>query len=193
MRHFKTYILLLLLASPVIISAQLSDTLFLRYADDYDINDNPIYVTDTMTFASPLARQILVGTTVLPNALRMWTAEERGFYLYKVEALPCSGGEELPDFGNDKITDIRMTDSTLEVDVTIYDNCCFNFLCTASVDSTNTMHIEYIGYGALCACSCCFGLTYVFSCNDYFKDQEHVETIMIGEYEASRRKFVPYK
>ena len=170
-------------------AAQYADTLFLRYADEVDIHDNPIYTTDTLTFNSPLARNILIGTTVLPGAAGVWTLYDYGYSLQRIESTPCYGDYESPDFGNDKVNTIRQTDSTLEVDVTIYDNCCYSFLCTATIDSSNTMHLNYIGYGSLCACSCCFGLTYIFSRDGYSKNTPLVTHIMIGDLEPSRRVF----
>ena len=175
----KSIALIVLLLSAYLGYGQRPDTVFVRYTADYTPQDQPIYTVDTIIFASPSSRQFLIGTSVLRNTNDMFTAYDRGLYLYKVEETPCSGGDEYGGEGEDTITDIRVTDSTLEVEILFHSNCCMNFLCTAGVDSANVLHLNILEHGSLCACGCCFGLTFVFSRDEPYEEVPPVESVMI--------------
>jgi hypothetical protein len=161
------------------------DTVFVRYASDYDVHDMPTYTTDTIVFPVISARQILVGTTVIPWSHNSMTVRGTGYLLTEVKLSPCNSDLE-PDY-NDHIESIRQTDSTLEIDIAISDNCCYSFLCDASVDSNNVMHLMYTGYGNYCACDCCFGLTYVFE-NMHYDDVQPLDAVMIDTLPATMKK-----
>jgi len=63
----------------------------------------------------------------------------------------------------DEISVITLTDSTLNIEANIHDNCCFSFLCDAKEENDSILNLTYIGYGVNCSCDCCFGLTYKFN------------------------------
>jgi hypothetical protein len=157
--------------------AQSPDTVFIR--QDHNFNDTLIYSTDTIIFESGMRKQILIGTTILPSTHNQMMAREYGLYLKKVVKSDCQG--DAFEKGNpDKINSVINTDSTLSVDINITDNCCYEFLCDISVDSTATLSLIYYGYGTYCACDCCFGLTFYFA-KEKSPDYSDIKAVMIND------------
>lgn len=136
------------------------DTVFIKQNKDWTA-DTLNYITDTVIFESGMRRHILTGTAILPQTHNSIAAQEYGLYFSKIKKSDCKhdgAGEFSGD--HDHINSVDHTDSTLTIDLTLYDNCCYDFLCDISVDSTGTLHLLYSGYGTYCSCDCCFGLTY---------------------------------
>lgn len=164
------------LASTVALG-QTPDTVFMRYDHNYD--DTLIYKTDTLISKSGMTRQILIGTAILPSThSQMWA---RGYQLYDSKVTKSDCKKDFKEWGphDSKINYIINTDSTLTVDINITDNCCYEFLCDISVDSTATLNLIYYGYGTYCACDCCFGLTYHFN-KVKLPDYSEIKAVMIN-------------
>ena len=163
--------------------AQSGDTVFIRQIHDTD--HTSMYLIDTIVFKNAMAKQILIGTTILPSTHNQMRALEYGISLRKVIKSDCqrNGDRASPD----RINSIISTDSTLIVDINITDNCCYEFLNDISVDSTGTINLIYYGYGSYCACECCFGLTFYFS---KIKDLEYsdIKAIMINNDSKTVKK-----
>lgn len=157
--------------------AQTQDTIFIRQDHEYD--DTLKYETDTIVFASGMTKHILIGTAVLPSTRNQLDARTYGLYLNKVIKSNCKRDAD-KYLIQDKINAVVQTDTSLIVDITFSDNCCYDFLCDMSVDSNGTIKILYHGYGTNCACNCCFGLTYFFTIE---KDPEYqpIKGVMINE------------
>jgi hypothetical protein len=117
----------------------------------------------------------LYGTCVLPSSRRM-AAASSGYFLEKVEGLPCYS----EDFEANKYPNLSytFTDSTLILDFAIVDNCCFDFLCDLSFDEDGRMHLYQSGYGNNCACYCCFGLRYYIHLDP---SRAHLKAIYLGD------------
>lgn len=164
--------------------AQSPDTVFIRQHHNFD--DNLIYSTDTIVFESGMRKQILYGTTVLPGTHNQMTARGYGLYLKNVTKSDCQAGSH-EKRKPDKINFISNTDSTLTVDITITDNCCYEFLCDISADSTATLNLIYYGYGSYCACECCFGLTFHFE-KVTNPDYSEIKGVIINSERATLRK-----
>lgn len=166
-----------------ICQAQSPDTVFIRQDNNFD--DTLIYTTDTIVFESGMTKQILVGTTTLPSTHNQMMARGFGLYLSKVTKSNCQR-DAYDDPSPDKINSIINTDSTLIVDINISDNCCYEFLCDMSVDSTGTLNLIFYGYGTYCACECCFGLTYHFY---KIKDPEYseIKSVMINGFRKTTK------
>lgn len=144
-------------------SGQTKDTVFIKYVRDWTA-DSLIYTTDTVIFESGMTRNILTGSTILPETHNQRSARAYGLYFNKVTASSCQKDTIEYYSHQDKINYITSTDSTLQVDINIFDNCCYSFLCDISVDSSATLNLIYYGYGnSYCACECCFGLTMHFT------------------------------
>jgi hypothetical protein len=111
-----------------------------------------------------------------------------GLYLNKVTKSNCQGNAN-EKWSPDKINSVINTDSTLTVDINITDNCCYEFLCDNSVDSTGTLNLIYYGYGTYCACDCCFGLTFHFV-KIKSPDYSDIKAIMIND---NRKTIKPIK
>ena len=136
------------------------DTVFIKYNKDQTGNTLK-YGTDTVIFLSDMRRHILTGTAILNATHNSMGAMEYGIDFKKVTKSDCQ--QDVTIYGGkiqDKINSIITTDSTLVIDINIYDNCCYDFLCDISVDSSSTLNLVYYGYGTYCSCDCCFGLTY---------------------------------
>lgn len=159
--------------------AQSPDTVFVRQGQNFD--DTLIYATDTIIFESGMSKQILIGTTILPGTHNQMGAIGSGLYLQKVTKSDCQ--QDVTEFGggmNDKVNSIFMTDTTLTVDITIYDNCCYEFLCDIAVDSVGTLNLIYYGYGSYCACTCCFGLIFHFT-REKSPDYTDINAVLIND------------
>lgn len=159
--------------------AQSPDTVFIRQDKNYD--DTLIYVTDTIVFESGMTKQILIGTTILPGTYNQMAAMSSGFYLQKITKSNCQ--LDVTEFGGglqDKINSIINTDSTMAIDINIYANCCYEFLCDISIDSNGVLNLIYQGYGAYCSCDCCFGLTYNLT-KENSPDYSEIKAVMIND------------
>jgi hypothetical protein len=134
-----------------------SDTIYISHRNYFD---NGNWEIDTLFYPTNERGQFLYGTAVLPSARRM-AAANQGYWLSHVTKLPCSdeGKGEQATHAEPVYT---MNDSTLTIDLTITDNCCFDFLCDASVNDEGEMRLYTMGYGSYCACFCCFGLQFHF-------------------------------
>ena len=177
-------ILLLVAISTFQLFAQ-RDSVFISY-DPIPGDDDYIKVTDTVLTMDG-RENVLVGTCILP-----WTHGQLSGYSYgirfsKVSKSNCkSSGPEVYR-AKDKINSIYVTDSSITIDLTIYDNCCYEFLCDYEVDSAGIINIIYHGYGLYCACDCCFGLIYELSREKPFDDYPYDElngVIINGDQET---------
>jgi hypothetical protein len=126
-----------------------------------------------------MRKQILIGTTILPSTHNQMRARGYGLYLYKVTKSNCQG-DAYENWNSDKINAVINTDSTLIIDINITDNCCYEFLCDISVDSTGILNLIYYGYGTYCSCECCFGLTFHLE-KEKSPDYSGIKAVMINE------------
>lgn len=170
----RFFLLAILIIGDLLGYAQ-QDTVFIRQNQDWTA-DSLHYETDTILFSSGMTRHLLVGTTVLPNTRSQQFLKSYGLLLSKVEKRDCQNQGERVYRSQNKINSIDETDSTLIIDVTIAENCCFDFLCDAEVDTNGIVNLKYQGYGTYCACDCCFGLVYHFTKWDssYFSEPKAV-------------------
>ena len=176
MTRWKITLLLTSILFSTIALAQSQDTVFIR--QDHNFDDALIYSTDTIIFESGMTKQILIGTTVLPGTHNQIAARENGLYLKKVTKSNCQR-DAYEEMNPDKINAVISTDSTLTVDINITDNCCYEFLCDISVDSTATLNLIYYGYGTYCSCECCFGLTFHFE-KEKSPDYSDIKAVIIN-------------
>lgn len=163
------------------------DTVFIRQKIDW--SDTLKYKTDTIIFRGEMDRNILIGTCVMPFTHNQLNAYGFGLELTKVSKSDCRRGGEEVYTSDDKINFITRTDTSMTVETTIYDNCCYDFLCDISVDSSGTLNLIYHGYGTYCACNCCFGLTFTFKRLDY-TDYKEIKAIMINGNRKTIRKVI---
>jgi hypothetical protein len=140
------------------------DTVFVTHSGDSWGGDSLNYVTDTVLFDSGVTRHILTGTAILPYTSNQIGAFGAGLYFDNVDRTDCQERDaEVAYHSKDNINWYEISDSTLTVNFNLYDNCCYDFLCDISVDSSGTLNLIYTGYGTFCGCRCCFGLTYQMS------------------------------
>lgn len=170
----------------IISLAQSPDTVFVR--QDHNFDDILIYATDTIVFESGMRKQLLIGTTVLPGTHKQMSARGSGLYLKRVTKSNCHGNAN-EKWYPDKINSIINTDSTLTIDINISDNCCYEFLCDISVDSTATLNLIYLGYGTYCACNCCFGLTFHFE-KEKSPDYSEIRAVMINDNRRTLKRII---
>lgn len=147
------------------------DTVFIKQSDSRSY-DKLIYSTDTILFSSSMTRNIITGTTILPWTHNQQNAKGYGIYFETVTKTECKNSGKEVYFSNDKINSIINTDSTILVDITIYDNCCYDFICDISVDSLGVLNLIYHGYGTYCACNCCFGLVFSLKKTDHMENMD---------------------
>lgn len=156
------------------------DTVFIKYNKDWS-DDKVNYVTDTVIFETGMRRHILTGTTILPASRNSICAMNYGIGFSKVIKSDCQ--QDVTEKGghiNDHINSIVSTDTTLTIDLNIYDNCCYDFLCDISFDdSLGTLNLITTGYGKYCFCDCCFGLTYYLTVMKG-KDIPEIKSVMVN-------------
>jgi len=153
------------------------DTVFIKYDLD-DMNGKVHYTTDTIYFETPMRRQILKGTDILPYTHNQQIAKGYGLYLDKVVQSDCkkdATAERIPT----KINSIINTDKELIVDFNFSDNCCYSFLCDIAIVNNSTLNLIFYGYGTYCDCDCCHGLTFKMSKEEAVENKK-VTSIMIN-------------
>ncbi|MES2554733.1 MAG: hypothetical protein V4604_01205 [Bacteroidota bacterium] len=165
------------------LSAQ-SDTVLIVRSNTLSGNEPTV---DTFMFDSPMLGQVLIGTCILPGTSGQTMAYGNGVWFEKVTKSDCMNhGEEVyRDVSH--INSFTITDSTLIVNMTFIDNCCYEFLCDVEMGDDGILHLNYTGYGSLCACLCCFGVQYHFKLekdSDYY----NLKGIMLGNNEKTFRK-----
>lgn len=119
----------------------------------------------------------MVGTTVLLRHV-LYMESVFGVYLENVKLTNCNNDEgyyETPT----KINSILLTDSTLTVEFDFMSNCCHDFLCYLNVEDDEILKLDFIDYGADCACACPFKLKYlIHKVNE--SDFSKLKYVMIG-------------
>ena len=141
------------------------------------------------TFNTPFGgdNHVLIGTTILPNTNSQMAAYHYGYRLIKLEKSDCQGGGEEVYWLKDKINSLEQGDSLLVVDLSLYDNCCFDFLVDYGIDSSGVLNLKYQGYGDRCACNCCFGLVCTFERQSYLEDAPPIKAVILnGDLESKR-------
>jgi hypothetical protein len=164
------------------------DTVFIKYNKDM-WEEPPNYTTDTVIFDTPITRQILYGTTVLPWTSNQQDAKGYGLYLEKVSISPCNLEFEKISDMKDQVLAISEIKDSLTIEIKYLGNCCHSFLCDIEVNDDTTVNLIIHGYGATyCACTCCFGLTYHLTIieNDGFRNLKY---ITINGEESTRKQY----
>ena len=180
----RLYLFFFLLLCQDALKAQV-DTVFMRFnAGGWD---SLHYVTDTLIFPSPNGHHILKGTTVLPWTGNQENAKAYSLYLANIIRSDCpkTSGDQYMEHG--LINSITLTDTSLVVDIKIFENCCYDFLADVSVDTAGIINLIYHGYGSFCFCQCCFGLTYYFQRVDY-PDVEEISAVIINGDQRTRKE-----
>ncbi len=164
------------------------DTVFMRHA----ICDNSgkkiiSYKTDTVKFNWSFETNVLYGTRVLPGTRNQEEASGYSLWLKDIGVTDCKNeGEYL---GNTQIETIVKTDSTLNIETKVIDNCCHAFLCDITVKDDSILDLIYYGYGVICSCECCFGLTYNMYISkkvpDFVEAFKKLKYVMINEDKKS--------
>jgi hypothetical protein len=150
------------------------DTIVILYPKNPELMD--IRENDTLFIQSPMDGQILFGTMALPltsSQTALWSYS--GLRLESMVGSDCNNHDE-DKMSSDKIESVRKNDSTWIFSIQITSNCCHKFLGDASLEKDSIINLSFIGYGGVCACNCCFGLTYTFSKENeaYFQDYKWV-------------------
>lgn len=185
MKTLLTVIAILLFVC-INVSAQ-PDTLFMRYSNEWN-EDTTIYQTDTILFPSRLDRHYLIGTTKLPWTHNQMTAKNYGFDFDSITKSDCKASDEREVYSSPGvISSIINTDTSLIIDINIYDNCCYDFLCDIAVDKEGVLNLIYTGYGNYCGCNCCFGLVYHLSKTSYGEEKEINAIILNGDSKTMKK------
>lgn len=171
----------------VFFSKAQEDTLIIKYNNSHS-NDPSYFVVDTFTYYSPFERHFLIGTTVLPWTQNQLMVKNFGLNLDSVAKTNCLNNAENVKGKKDKINYVTITDTSLTVDVSIYSNCCYDFLCDVSIDDKGNLMLIYQGYGDYCSCTCCFGLRFYFT--DWFLNDEgeKLKSIRLSENKSEEFK-----
>lgn len=177
-----------------------STSCFSQFYEDtvIQITRNPVYNSemdvigkstkiDTIYFLHDSRRNILTGTTMLPNTHNNMSLFGAGMYLESVKGSDCMGGGE--DAKN-QIVSFQVIDSTLIIEIVITENCSYDFLCEAKfIEETGNLELLYTGYGqGYAACYCCFGLVYRIKIDD-FEAFSKLKSIQIQDLQHTKKEF----
>jgi len=181
----KLSIVLIFISITTSVLGQLdNDTVFLKYNKDI-YKEKPNYNIDTIIFDTPMARQILYGTTVLPCTRNQQIAKGYGLFLNSVSITPCYENDKLL---NSEIIAIAANKGNLTIEVKYWGNCCHSFLCDLEVKNDTVLNLIIHGYGTTyCSCDCSFGLTYHISTMKFF-ELDKLKYIMINGEEETKNK-----
>lgn len=144
------------------------DTIFVRYPDNS--SDELTYLTDTVLQEYGISHPYMVGTCIIPGTSGQSLALNNGVYFKNVSKAPCNSNGDEAYTSKTRINSYELKDNSLIVDMTFIDNCCYEFLCDVDMDENGILHLRYTGYGALCACMCCFGVVYHFDLDRELED-----------------------
>ncbi len=174
----KIIFLLVVLFSVLSVSAQ-QDTVFMKYNKNSWSEENINYEVDTVLFDTPLARHILYGTTIISGSANQRLAMEFGLGFERLVHSDCK--EESKDFNGhlQKLNTVLLTDTSIVIDFNVIANCCHDFLCDIAVDDNGVLNLITMGYGGYCFCTCCFGLTYHLSLEQW-ADIPKVKSVIIN-------------
>lgn len=113
----------------------------------------------------PSQPKVLIGTTFLPYSNKMIGLLNKGLSPIKLEVIEECNGSITPKNFKDypKFIKIVRNSNQLTIDVSIFANCCHNFLGEAEVIENDTLNLIYTSYGGFCSCNCCFTLRYKFN------------------------------
>jgi hypothetical protein len=164
------------------------DTVFITKPGD-NSSDTMVYKTDTILVDYGCSNHVLIGTSIIPNTQNQLSAWKYGLFFSNIKKSECLDSGEEGYQNSDIIHSVVKTDTSLVIDVNVYDNCCYDFLCDISVDKSGTLHLIYDGYGTLCACNCCFGLTYYIS-KENSSGFSSIKSVMIHNNRKSRIKLL---
>jgi len=167
-------------------AAAQEDTVFIRKnIAPYDIALT--YHTDTVVFDGPLARHVLVGSTILPASSKSETTRNYGLMLAGIQITPCEGGEKERPKPNE-VKGVMRGAHNLTINTQVESNCCHSLLAEVEMLNDSTMNLIYHGYGTYCFCTCCFGLEYEFDKAD-FGNNDGIRFFMINGEEATLKRF----
>lgn len=148
------------------LSAQ-ADSVFIRRATAHsDDVDSVTYDIDTIVFKSRQDRHLLIGTSVLNSEKTYNAYNNHGLLLHAVESSKCTERREVYE---DKLVSVNRSDSLLVVEVNIYDNCGYSFLCEIDVKD-KVLNIIANGYGIYYSCDCNYTLKYFIRILDTDKE-----------------------
>ncbi|HPS84191.1 MAG TPA: hypothetical protein PLA88_07740 [Bacteroidales bacterium] len=167
--------------SGLLASAQFDTLILKRNLAHY--GSTPRYQVDTFADDGNMTYPpFLVGTTVLPGTGNQLGLKNFNLILDSVKFTPCNSEPPITELIIDdtsesetdssvfnnfeyyRIQSISMMDTSLSIDIKIWENCCHHFLCDATVLDDSVLSLIYYSYGRnYCSCDCCFGLTYFFN------------------------------
>jgi len=166
--------------------AKYQDTIFIRHNSDWTSNEL-VYTTDTVVFETGMRRHYLLGTTILPWTLNQQIAKGYGIYLNKITKPICIEDASMEGFGLDSIKSVLKTDSTIVVNLNIFENCCYSFLADISIVDKSIINLIYYGYGTYCDCDCRILMTYELKTENY-QDFKKIKSVMINGNRKTIRK-----
>ena len=163
------------------------DSVFIKYNLSHTNIVN--YKADTIFFPSSMRRNMIFGTTVWPSSSNQYTAYwDFGIRFDKAESSECIGQVEESDSINTGIQQMNATDSVWIIKTIISDNCCYSFLCDIKIVNSNTLELDYYGYGVNhCDCDCFFELTYTLRRKDLDKSK-NIEYVRIFANNKTMKK-----
>jgi hypothetical protein len=127
----------------------------------------------------------------LPGSIGQRQTMITGLALQNMTGTDCESSMGEEPLSQDEITDIRQTDSTLEIETKIAAPCCVSFLGDVAIVGDSILQVNYSIYGSICDCPCCYGLTYRF---DFVADYEALRPkIKWVEINSEKKTLKPIK
>lgn len=155
------------------------DTLLIKY-DTYQVEEKQNNQMDTIVSKQPNERNILFGTTVLPNTYQQQIAKSYGLFLDSVSLNPCIQDFGIMDELKSQVLGVIQRKDSMSVEVNYIGNCCHSFLCDVEIQNDDSINLIILGYGDMyCTCNCCYGLKFHFTTME-FDDFKKLKFITIN-------------
>lgn len=136
------------------------DTVFITYRDP-DSNQKK-YKTDTLIQKTSFTPNFIFETGWLPYTDNQMNCRGYGLYPSTINISECKPSREIKT--TELINYVR-TDSEIEVQWEIVDNCCYSFICDMEIVNDTILNLITQGYGTRCGCNCAYILTYNITIN----------------------------
>ena len=122
---------------------------------------------DSEEVVAPKGNQLFEGSVKLQHLQIV-----HGYRLKSVLVQSCDDHLGEPNLDDDKrISAISIKENTFEIEFSVVENCCSDFLCEAEIVNESTLNILYHAFGTHCSCACKFEMKYSFTIeHDYLQE-----------------------
>lgn len=133
-------------------------------------------------------KNVLIGTQVLTESNNNFYSRQNGYELLSVTSSECeSKNGEAYRINVESFSKVVKTDSSLNVEIKLAENCCFSFLGEIELVNDSILNFIYYGYGGHCACDCVYNLTYCIKNHNDLIESRKIKYLLIKNNKETLR------